>query len=239
MTDYYDDKLAAENLKKCYELAPPRTKQYLLAEIQYVQEQISSADIVLELGCGYGRVLSQIVPYCRSLVGIDTSLTSLRLAKSNLSNFLSVQLSQMTACDLRYADDTFDVVFCIQNGISAFKVDPRALVMEAYRVTKPSGLCLFSSYSKKFWNHRLEWFEDQAEAGLLGPIDWHKTKDGLIACKDGFESSTFGEREFLDITRSLGIKGRVFEVDESSLFCLIEVEKNDEYSIEPFHQEKA
>jgi len=221
MNGYYSTKLAAENLRKCYDIAPPRTKQYLLAEIQYVLEQLTPNAVVLELGCGYGRVLSHLVSYRTTVIGIDTSFESLRMAYSYLPSKSSLELLGMNAINLGFVDSCFDLVLCIQNGISAFKVNPKELMLEAYRVTKPGGICLFSSYSSKFWESRLEWFRLQAEEGLLGEIDWDLTKDGVIICKDGFRAATFDAKAFTDILEQLNFEGDIIEVDESSLFCMI------------------
>ena len=40
MSGYYDDKLAAERLRRCYELAPPRVVRYLEAEVQHVLSRL-------------------------------------------------------------------------------------------------------------------------------------------------------------------------------------------------------
>jgi len=84
----------------------------------------------------------------------------------------------------------FDVVFCIQNGISAFGVDQKRLIAESIRVTKNNGVILFSSYSPKIWDARLEWFRMQSQLGLIGEIDEEKTRNGTIVCKDGFRATT-------------------------------------------------
>ena len=221
MNSYYSEKLAAKNLKECYDIAPPRVKQYLLAEIQYVLHHLSPSDIVLELGSGYGRALNYLLGTCANVIGIDTSIASLRMAQMYLPTTKSIELFEMNASSLGFRDGSFDLVLCIQNGISAFKVDPKELIMEAYRVTRPGGLCLFSSYSSKFWTHRLEWFKIQAEEGLLGEIDWTQTKDGVIVCKDGFRATTYDERGFQRILNHINLKGDIIEIDESSLFCKI------------------
>jgi hypothetical protein len=52
MHGYYSEKLFAERLRKIYQIAPPRIKQYLEAEIDFILGKIKSSDIVLELGCG-------------------------------------------------------------------------------------------------------------------------------------------------------------------------------------------
>ncbi len=47
---YYKDKLSANKLLKCYEIAAPRIKQYLDAEIRFVISNIRGAGLALELG---------------------------------------------------------------------------------------------------------------------------------------------------------------------------------------------
>jgi len=55
-TGYYEQGLAAERLRRCYEITPPRTRQYLEAEFEHVVSRVDSDDVVLELGCGHGRI---------------------------------------------------------------------------------------------------------------------------------------------------------------------------------------
>jgi SAM-dependent methyltransferase len=83
--------------------------------------------IVLELGCGYGRVLRRPIPQVRVAVGVDTSFASLRMARGFLGGAGSLQLAQMDAAHLGFRDRTFEVTICIQNGISAFGVDQQRL----------------------------------------------------------------------------------------------------------------
>jgi len=224
MEEYYSTKLSAERLKRCYDIAPERTKQYLESEIRYVLSHVDSSDTVLELGCGYGRLLSRIAGRCRMLVGIDTSYDSLRMGMETLSDHGTIHLFQMDAGRLGLSSKSFDVTMCIQNGISAFRLDPLVLVSEAIRVTRSGGLCLFSSYSDKFWDARLEWFRVQSEEGLLGEIDWDLTKEGEIICKDGFKATTYGPGDFMRVAEVLEVRAALVEIDESSLFCLIYVE---------------
>jgi 2-polyprenyl-6-hydroxyphenyl methylase/3-demethylubiquinone-9 3-methyltransferase len=223
MDRYYDERLSAERLRKCYEIAPPRVRQYLDAEIAHVADRIQPSDMVLELGCGYGRVLEQLAAKTRLVVGIDTSAASLKLAQELLRGVPNCWLAQMDAVTLGFRDAVFDVVVCIQNGISAFKVDQRTLIAESIRVTRPGGRVLFSSYAEGFWEHRLEWFRLQADHGLLGEIDWQATGDGVIVCKDGFKATTITPDEFLSLTSGFDVRVRVEEVDESSLFCEMSV----------------
>ncbi len=205
-----------------YDIAPPRVMRYLDAEIAFVLGHIKSDDRVLELGCGYGRVLARLAEKAALTVGIDTSHESLRLSRSILSRKSSiVPIAEMDAADLAFTNDAFDVIVCIQNGISAFHVDQRRLIEEAMRVVAPGGMALFSSYAESFWEDRLRWFELQSRHGLLGEIDYDATGDGVIVCIDGFRATTVGPGRFHELTSGLEADVRLEEVDASSLFCLL------------------
>ncbi|MBI5730758.1 MAG: class I SAM-dependent methyltransferase [Ignavibacteriales bacterium] len=222
MKNYYSDKLSAERLQQVYEIAPQRVKQYFEAEVNYVLQKINTQDLVLELGCGFGRILPSLAKKAKSVLGIDTSLSSLQLGKEMLGKISNCFFVQMNAVQLSFPNNIFDVVVCIQNGISAFHVNKKELILESIRVTKPNGIVFFSSYFEKFWNDRLEWFRLQSDAGLIGEIDFEKTLDGTIVCKDGFTATTVGVDQFKELTSDIdNIIVNLEEVDESSLFCEI------------------
>ncbi len=223
MAGYYEQQLSAQRLLGCYELATPRIRRYLAAEIDHVVAAMSATDAVLEMGCGYGRVVRDLAPHANRVVGIDTSEPSLNLGAAYLADNPNCYLALMDAATLAFADDVFDVVACIQNGLSAFKVDKSALIAECVRVTRPGGVVLFSSYAEEFWSHRLEWFQLQADHGLLGEIDHAATGDGNIVCKDGFTATTITPEQLESLTDGVGRERRIVVVDDSSVFCELRV----------------
>lgn len=219
MPDYYSNKLNAGKLLSCYEVAQPRIQQFLEAEIEYVLSKIKHDDHVLDLGCGYGRVAVRLAKISKHITGIDISDENINLAKELYGKKEGLQFFEMDAIDLAFQDEAFDVTICIQNGISAFRVDPFLLIYETLRVTKKGGLIIFSSYSEKIWDERLRWFELQAENGLIGEIDYEQTGDGIISCKDGFKAVTYSENDFINLLSGFGIVPEIREIDSSSLFC--------------------
>jgi 2-polyprenyl-6-hydroxyphenyl methylase/3-demethylubiquinone-9 3-methyltransferase len=216
---YYSERLAGRRLRRCYEIAPPRVRQYLEAEIRFVLDRLGPEDAILDLGCGYGRAALPFATVARRVVGIDTSPESLALAGELAGAESRCEFLQMDATALEFSDGEFDVVACIQNGICAFGVDQTTLVREAVRVTRPGGRIFFSSYAERFWSHRLRWFELQAEQGLLGEIDHESTGGGMIVCKDGFRAETMSPDRFRSLCSAIGLAPRITEVDGSSLFC--------------------
>jgi 2-polyprenyl-6-hydroxyphenyl methylase/3-demethylubiquinone-9 3-methyltransferase len=224
VSDYYAQKLAAGRLQQVYAIASPRVRQYLEAEIDFVRQHIRPGDRVLELGCGYGRVLTGLLGGPGRMFGIDTALASLALAR-RLPGGSTLTLAAMNAVQTGFKDDVFDLTVCIQNGISAFNVDPVQLMRASLRITRDGGKVLFSSYAAEFWNERLEWFRQQAREGLLGEIDEQATGNGVIVCRDGFKATTFGPEDFKSCAARLGYRPRITTVNHSSVFCELLVNK--------------
>lgn len=216
---YYREKLSANRLLRCYLAAPRRIKQYLDAEIEFVISSLESRHVVLELGCGFGRVMREVSPSVSWMIGNDISKENLELAKSYMGNCRNYAVFLMDASQTAFRPSTFDAVFCIQNSISAFGVDKNRLIAESIRVTREGGVILFSSYSPKIWRPRLGWFRKQSQLGLIGEIDEEKTRDGTIVCKDGFKATTVSSSQFLELFAENGLEASITEVDESSILC--------------------
>ena len=220
---YYRTRLSGNRLRRCYDLAPPRVRQYLEAEIAHVLHRTERARSILELGCGYGRVLERLERPGRRVVGIDTSLESLLSVRDRVSDRSRCDVSAMDAAALAFRPCAFDAVICIQNGVCAFRADALTLLREALRVARPGGRVLLSTYAAAFWPHRLRWFRLQGAEGLVGDIDETATRLGEIVCTDGFRSGTLSADDFTRLCSRLGVEPRIVEVDGSSLFCEVGV----------------
>lgn len=219
-SDYYAHKLNAEKLYQVYRTAIPQVLDYLRSEIEFVRERLSGDETALELGAGYGRIMKELSPSLRRITGIDVSERSVALGREYLKDLANCTIETMDAHAMSF-DETFDVVLCLQNGLSAMKGDPENLVRRSLRVLAPGGTAFFSSYSPKFWEHRLAWFQEQAEKGLLGEIDMENTGNGRIVCKDGFTATTFDRGEMERLGKASEYPYRVKEVKDSSIFLIL------------------
>jgi phosphatidylethanolamine/phosphatidyl-N-methylethanolamine N-methyltransferase len=99
---------------------------------------IKSNDRVLEVGIGTG-INAALYPRDCSVTGIDLSAPMLekareRIARKGLTN---VRLLEMDAADLKFADDSFDIVYAPY--LISVVPDPVAVVREMRRVCRPGG----------------------------------------------------------------------------------------------------
>ncbi|WP_243109393.1 class I SAM-dependent methyltransferase [Anaerophilus nitritogenes] len=218
--NYYAQNLNSQKLFKVYDTKIPRVKQYLDVEISFVRNNLTGSERVLELGAGYGRVIKELAGNCKSIVGIDISDESVSLGKEYLNDISNAEIMTMDVHNLTFKEK-FDVVLCLQNGLSSMKVTSSDLIDKILGMVVSGGKVYFSTYSEKFWEYRLMWFKEQADKKLLGEIDLDKTKDGVIICKDGFKAITHTLKDLKMIGFLSGYEYQIQEVDDSSVFLII------------------
>ena len=222
--NYYTNSLNAQRLWQVYDTAIPRISEYLQRETAFVRDRLKKTDAVLEIAAGYGRIMKELASHVESITGIEISDGNVSFGGEYLKNIANTELLTMDAHNIDY-DSCFDAVLCLQNGLSAIRADvPEAFAAKVIRALKIGGKAYFSTYHSNFWEQRVAWFQEQARKGLIGELDVEKTKNGVIICKDGFRATTHSITDLEKIGRSTGCLWQIHEVDDSSIFLVIEKE---------------
>ena len=110
--------------------------------LKFLQESVGirKDDVVLEIGCGIGRVGKLVAPLCRKWIGCDVASNMLGLAAERLRGLDNLELKEISGYNLSgVADASVDVVYCTVVFMHLEPWDRHNYVLEAFRVLRPNG----------------------------------------------------------------------------------------------------
>jgi ubiquinone/menaquinone biosynthesis C-methylase UbiE len=109
---------------------------------------LKAQDVVLEIGCGVGRVGMVLAPSCKRWIGCDVSSNMLKHAARRLSQHKNVSLVEVSGFDLRpIPDGSVDMVYCTVVFMHLDEWDRFNYVLEAYRVLRPGGRVFIDNFN--------------------------------------------------------------------------------------------
>jgi phosphatidylethanolamine/phosphatidyl-N-methylethanolamine N-methyltransferase len=126
--------------------------------VQAIQRMgIAPGDRVLEVGVGTG-INASLYPRDCTVTGIDLSAPMLEKARDRIvrKGIRNVRLLEMDAADLKFADDTFDIVYAPY--LISVVPDPVTVVREMHRVCRPGGRIIVLNHFRSA-NPVLAWIE--------------------------------------------------------------------------------
>lgn len=126
----------------------------------YLLPHIKSSSMILDVGCGPGRITSDFARIATSgtIIGIDAGAPIIALASSTYpsSEFANLSFKVGDAYHLDFPDDTFDIVHCHQLLIHVGKPGPVEVLKEFQRVCKPGGIVAAREASTSVWSLKPE-----------------------------------------------------------------------------------
>lgn len=118
----------------------------LTRSAQYTREvlerfvELRPTDVVLEIGCGVGRIAPEIAPRVKAWIGTDISANMIGHATRRLAHLPNVRLVELSDVGLgEIPAESVDVVYCTVVFMHLYEWDRYAYVAEAFRVLRPGG----------------------------------------------------------------------------------------------------
>ena len=143
--DYWENLLI--NLPKSY-------KKLFEKEKKYLQKIITKDASVLDVGCGNGRSIFDILPKTKNVTGIDHDNKAVADAKNNFSKYSSIKIIKADAAQLPFDSEEFDFVICMTTFANFADKKFKALE-EMRRVLKDSGKIIISVFSENALEERM------------------------------------------------------------------------------------
>jgi ubiquinone/menaquinone biosynthesis C-methylase UbiE len=124
-----------------------RTAEYTL-EVLQSRVGVKADDVVLEIGCGVGRMARILSPLCRRWIGGDVSENMLQHARQRVGDLDNVEFTVLNGWDLAPIDDaSVDMVYCTVVFMHLDEWDRFNYICEAMRVLRPGGRLYVDNYN--------------------------------------------------------------------------------------------
>lgn len=134
---------------------PESYKKWFEEERKYLQKTITPDVRVLEVGCGDGRSIFDILPITKNVVGIDHDEKAVNDAKKNFSSYPTIKILKADATKLPFKEEEFDFVICMTT-FANFGDKKFIILDEMKRVLKKSGKIIISVFSEDAFEERMK-----------------------------------------------------------------------------------
>ena len=173
---------------------PQSFKDWFSEEKKYLQKIITPDAKVLDVGCGDGRSVFDIISITKNDVGIDHDEKTISSAKNNFSRYPSVKFIKMDATNLSFDDESFDFIICM-GTFANFAKDKFVVLKEMKRVLKKSGKIIISVYSEDAFAERIKIYK-------ASRVKIKEIKDGTVVFDESLGdniSEQFSKKQLEDI----------------------------------------
>jgi len=109
---------------------------------------VRPTDVIVEIGCGVGRVGRVLAPRCKEWVGADVSQNMLSHTRRRLADLPNVRTVALNGYDLApLADRSADVVYCTVVFMHLDERERYRYVRDALRVLRPHGRLFVDNFN--------------------------------------------------------------------------------------------
>jgi len=149
------------NWDKIHKNLTPEIKEYVLLEEKQILAYIKSPDVILNVGCGYGRILNLLKNKCIKIIGIDISEDCIKKCKEKFENLRNTSVSKIDISNTNFESNYFDKIILDFNFLGNISKSQREKSLEEIRrILKPKGKILGSVYSEKSLEQQLRLYEN-------------------------------------------------------------------------------
>lgn len=134
---------------------PESYKKWFGEERKILQKTITPNSKVLDVGCGDGKSIYDIISITKNISGIDHDKKAVTDAQKKIYKYPSIKFFQENAKNMSFADGEFDFVICM-GTFTNFASDKFTILEEMKRIFGKNGKIIISAYSEDALNERIK-----------------------------------------------------------------------------------
>ncbi|MBS3094434.1 class I SAM-dependent methyltransferase [Candidatus Pacearchaeota archaeon] len=194
----------SDGWRKCLENLPEAYKKWFQEEKEFLFKNIKRDSKILEVGCGDGRSINDLLKISENIIGLDIDENSVKIGKERFAKYNKVKIVLGDANSLLFENKIFDCIICI-GTFANFGEDKFRILEEMRRVLKDEGKIIISVYSNEALKERLALYKK-----LNFKIKRIETNKGIVTCIfDDFNtegiSEQFSEKQLKEIAEKVNL----------------------------------
>ncbi len=168
---------------------------------KYLKDSIFPDAKVLDVGCGDGRSILDILPITKDIVGVDYDEQAVLDAKKNLRQYSEVKIIRADARDLPFGNKTFDFVISLVTFVNLDE-NKEKILREMKRVLKDKGFIIMSVFSEDAFEERMRMYKK-----IQVPIKEIRETTVIFEESVGANiSEQFSKRDIEELCKKAGLK---------------------------------
>ena len=170
----YSFKKFTDNLAK-------EVRDFFYGDIECIKRFVKPGRNVLEVGCGYGRLLFPLSEKSSKVVGIDFSKKELSQAKRNFRKIKNVKFYYMNATKIHFGKLKFDYVLLMNNALGNMPGIEKKVIGQMIKAAKNGGRIFIRVFSEKAKTAQLKNYKKLGMKGIINLGNAYKTKEGFYS----------------------------------------------------------
>ena len=207
--------------QKVLQELPESYKLWFKDEKKFLYKNITKNSKVLEVGCGDGRSIKDIIDITQNITAIDNDPKAVIDAINNFKRYKTINISLANAKDLPFKDNTFDHVLCLTT-FANFGDDKYKILEEMKRVVRKKGTIIISVFSEDALDERMKVYKSQEvpikEIAKNGKIIFDESVGANV-------SEQFSKKELIKIFSK--VKFTVEEIEKSGIGYMCKLSKDE------------
>lgn len=193
---------------------PDSYKRWFEEERKYLLKHVTKNSRVLEVGCGDGRSIKDILDITTNIIGIDHEEKAVSDGKNNFKDYKSIKILKAKAENLPFKDKDFDFVICMTT-FANFADSKQRVLSEMKRVLQDDGFIIISVFSEDAFEERIKMYKK-----LNAPIKEIKGTTVIFDEEIGDNiSEQFSKEQLIDIFNKANLKVVDIEKKEIAYLC--------------------